>query len=325
MVHPMNEDVFTKLQCPCLKRVPLRIFNEKYYCTSVQCEHSIANNGFITYKKKPVIINFNDCDTVCCYSDYTGSNQAFTSRPRHLTAIREKISRAIGKKSLSFKNCLKFINELKKINSNPSVLIVGSGTIGNGAEPLYQDNEIDIFGIDIYPSPNVDYIADAHYIPFKDESFDGVWIQAVLEHVLRPTEVVAEINRILKPNGLIYSEIPFMQQVHEGAYDFQRYTPIGHVAIYSKNIIVSSGVLGGPGDSFTWSTRYLIWALFRSRSMARILAMPLRWLMIAVDFMIPSKYKNDNCTGSYVMAKKPEESFQASARELIRHYAGCQR
>ena len=34
-------------------------------------------------------------------------------------------------------------------------------------------------------------------------SFDGVMIQAVLEHVLEPTRVVAEIHRVLKPDGLL--------------------------------------------------------------------------------------------------------------------------
>jgi len=53
--------------------------------------------------------------------------------------------------------------------------------------------------------------------------FDAVWIQAVLEHVLDPVRVVAEIHRVLRPGGLVYSEIPFMQEVHEGAYDFTRF------------------------------------------------------------------------------------------------------
>jgi hypothetical protein len=116
-----------------------------------------------------------------------------------------------------------------------------------------------------------------------------------------------------------------MQQVHEGAYDFQRYTPIGHISVYSKNIILSSGVIGGPGDAFVWSSRYLIWALSRSRIVARIFATPLRWLMTFIDILIPSKYKYDNCTGSFVMAQKPKGTFQANARDLIRHYSGCQR
>ncbi len=45
--------------------------------------------------------------------------------------------------------------------------------------------------------------------------------------MLEPERVVSEIARVLKPAGMVYSEIPFMQQVHEGAYDFTRFTDSG--------------------------------------------------------------------------------------------------
>lgn len=299
--------------------------NGKYFCKSSDCEYTIAYGGFQVSRGKPVFINFKKCDSVCHESDYSERSEAYTNRPRRLTVIREMILKIIGGGGISQSNCKRFIAELKKNVEKPSILIIGSGTAGNGTELLYRDDAIGRIGIDIYATSTVDYIADAHFLPFKNESFDGVWIQAVLEHVLWPVVVVSEMNRVLKPKGLIYSEIPFMQQVHEGAYDFQRYTPTGHVAIYCKNIIVSSGVLGGPGDSFTWSVRYLIWALSRSRSIARILSLPLRWVMMFVDFIIPEKYKYDNCTGSFVLARKPDGPYQTTARELIRFYAGGQR
>ena len=33
--------------------------------------------------------------------------------------------------------------------------------------------------------------------------FDGVWIQAVLEHVLEPETVVAQIHRVMRSSGLV--------------------------------------------------------------------------------------------------------------------------
>ena len=74
----------------------------------------------------------------------------------------------------------------------------------------------------------------AHYLPFKDETFDGVWIQAVLEHVVSPETVVKEIFRVVKNHGLIHSEIPFMQQIHMGKNDFTRYTASGHRFLFKK-------------------------------------------------------------------------------------------
>ncbi len=84
-----------------------------------------------------------------------------------------------------------------------------------------------IAAFDIYYSANVQFIADAHSILLRDASVDAVVIQAVLEHVLDPQQVVDEIWRVLKPSGLVYAETPFLQHVHEGAYDFTRFTESG--------------------------------------------------------------------------------------------------
>ena len=80
---------------------------------------------------------------------------------------------------------------------------MGGGTVGLGAEGHYANDEIDTISFDIYASPHVQLIADAHSLPFSDAAFDAVWIQAVLEHVLEPELVVAEIHRVLTPDGLV--------------------------------------------------------------------------------------------------------------------------
>jgi len=38
--------------------------------------------------------------------------------------------------------------------------------------------------------------------------FDGAIAQAVLEHVADPYRCVAELHRVLKPDALVYAEIP---------------------------------------------------------------------------------------------------------------------
>lgn len=44
----------------------------------------------------------------------------------------------------------------------------------------------------------------AEALAFRDESFDGVWSIAVLEHVPRPEQALQEIARVLRPGGLAY-------------------------------------------------------------------------------------------------------------------------
>ena len=86
-------------------------------------------------------------------------------------------------------------------NYKEKVLIIGGGTIGSGMDEFLNKcshkeicfESIDVYFSDVYFSDNLTAIADAHYLPYKDKSFDAVIIQAVLEHVINPQLVVKEI------------------------------------------------------------------------------------------------------------------------------------
>ena len=77
-------------------------------------------------------------------------------------------------------------------------------------------------------------ICDANDIPFENGSFDGVVLQAALEHVADPYRCVEETHRVLKEKGLVYAETAFMQQVHGGRYDFTRFTRLGHRRLFRR-------------------------------------------------------------------------------------------
>lgn len=159
------------------------------------------------------------------------------------------------------------------------VLIIGGGTIGVGLERLTEAN-LQIVATDVYPSENIALICDGHSLPFSDGSFDAVIIQAVLEHVLDPTQVVAEIHRVLKPRGWVYAVTPFMQQVHMEAYDFTRFTHSGHRWLFRHFEEETSGAELGPATSLIWSISYFLKSLGLSAKTAALATAAFAWLRL---------------------------------------------
>jgi SAM-dependent methyltransferase len=145
-----------------------------------------------------------------------------------------------------------------KLTSSPQIskiLIVGGATVGNGVDAIIHSPALESVVIDVYDTDVVDYIADAHSLPFKSEQFDGVWIQAVLEHVIDPVKVCSEITRVLKKKGVLYSEVPFLQDVHEGAYDFTRFTLSGHRNLFRNFIVLAHGSVDEGHVQMCWAIR----------------------------------------------------------------------
>lgn len=218
------------------------------------------------------------------------------------------------------RNCRKFIDELHKQNERPTVLVIGGGARGVGTEALYVPGCHRLIAFDIYASTNTHFVADSHSIPIADSAIDGVWIQAVLEHVVDPNSVVAEIHRVLKPAGIVYAETPFLQHVHEGAYDFTRFTLSGHRYLFRDFEIIDSGVHGGPGTQLNWSIDYLFRALFRCRlagKIAKAMTLWLTWL----DHFSSAKHAVDAASGTYIMARRSDRRI--SHRQAVDFYSGA--
>jgi SAM-dependent methyltransferase len=68
---------------------------------------------------------------------------------------------------------------------------------------------------------------DGVHIPFPNGSFDFVLCTEVIEHCEFPEDLVAEIYRVLRDDGLLIATIPFSARVHYAPYDYQRYTRFG--------------------------------------------------------------------------------------------------
>ena len=222
--------------------------------------------------------------------------------------LRRRLRGIAAPSGVTSANIGRLLDEIgvERSTASPIVLVVGGGEVGLGADRLYDDPGVGVIGFDIYASPSVQFVADAHRIPLADGVVDGVVVQAVLEHVLDPARVVDEIHRVLRPNGVVYAETPFLQHVHEGAYDFTRYTESGHRWLFRWFDRLDSGVVGGAGVQTIWTIGALAGGLFRSRSATRVVRLALFWLRY-LDRLVPEPHQIDGAAGctSSVSGRRP--------------------
>ena len=106
------------------------------------------------------------------------------------------------------------------------VLDVGCG---NGRYRNEINRRAQYVGMDFDTASQPEVVCDLNTepFPFPDESFDFVFSDSVLEHVMTPFAVMAEVHRVLKPGGRGFILVPFHYKAHGSPYDFFRYSKGG--------------------------------------------------------------------------------------------------
>jgi GT2 family glycosyltransferase/glycosyltransferase involved in cell wall biosynthesis/SAM-dependent methyltransferase len=101
---------------------------------------------------------------------------------------------------------------------------------------------------------HTDVIADAHQLPFDDNSFDAVIVMNAFEHYREPRQVAAELRRVLKPHGRIHIRTAFLQPLHEKPWHFYNATQYGVAewfkAFETEQLHVSSNFC--PNHTLAW-------------------------------------------------------------------------
>ncbi|MEM0385482.1 MAG: class I SAM-dependent methyltransferase [Nitrososphaeria archaeon] len=67
--------------------------------------------------------------------------------------------------------------------------------------------------LDIKRTKAVNIVADAHFLPFKDQSFSEIICTEVLEHLESPIKALKEMRRVLKNNGVIVVTVPNLTEL----------------------------------------------------------------------------------------------------------------
>lgn len=208
---------------------------------------------------------------------------------------------------LSFNNSL--IKECFKEKGDKKILNIGCG------ETRYGSNYINL---DIALTKEVDIVADAHYLPFKDKTFDFIFCGAVLEHVKRPFYVVEEIYRVLTPGGELFITIPFLYPFHVSIGtkdDYFRVTKEACKELFGKFRIQKIGITAGPASAFCLVTYGLVETILikiiKNPTLIGMVMIPVSWLLYPIKYLdkilikLPEAHKY--AAMFYVVANKGEK------------------
>ncbi|WP_082224223.1 bifunctional 2-polyprenyl-6-hydroxyphenol methylase/3-demethylubiquinol 3-O-methyltransferase UbiG [Halorubrum sp. T3] len=178
----------------------------------------------------------------------------------------------------------------QNIGPDGTVLIVGCGDGGEGLSGFSEEFlEKNVIGTDIRETNFTELLSDIHRLPVRDESIDAVVCQAVLEHIEDVNVAIDELTRILKPSGLLYIDVPFLQGYHALPTDYRRFTSIGLEKTVTKERSVQtidSGASKGPTSVLVWVTcEYLAYLLsFGNYKLRKSLSVGFRILTFWVKY-----------------------------------------
>jgi SAM-dependent methyltransferase len=313
----LSEPVQKMLRCPICK-AKLEPHDEYY-----QCQNSECNFLFPIINGIPILID--DESSVFAINDFV--NQQDTTFYLRQNKLEQAVARFVPKIDKNIKGRQNY-NKLTKLllnqSSAPKVLVIGGSILGTGIDAILKNSSIEFIESDVTFGPRTILMCDAHNIPFEDNSFDGVIVQAVLEHVVDPWRCVEEIHRILKKDGLVYAETPFMQQVHGGRFDFTRFTHLGHRRLFRKFEEIDSGAVCGPAMALAWSYRYFLLSFATSSLLRRLIGVFVRltsFFLIYFDYLLIDKPGAlDAASGYYFIGRKSDQVL--SDKKLIKLYKG---
>lgn len=193
---------------------------------------------------------------------------------------------------------------------------------GCGLRQVYYDN---VVNFEIVDYPTTDVLGIGERLPFKSDVFDAVFSLAVLEHVKNPFECAQEIIRVLKPGGILYAVVPFLQPFHGYPDHYYNMTSSGLKNLFSEKLQVIEckvPISGLPIWCLTWFLNSYI------RGLPKLAANTFKQMKVS-DLLSPSTEYLDKdfvtqlstevneelaCTNSLI-AKKLEYHSQLSLKE----------
>jgi SAM-dependent methyltransferase len=125
-----------------------------------------------------------------------------------------------------------------------------------------------------------DFTWDGNVMPFKDNSFDTLMATEVLEHCPNPYQIIKEMERVLKPGGLIFFTVPFLWNLHEVPHDEYRYTPFALQRIFKECSMEEIELFAHGGWDMSMAQMIGMWVVATKRGARRK-----RWAWVLNPFI----------------------------------------
>ena len=255
----LPETLISRLRCP---RCHSSLSGELVALTCVgrECGITFGSIGGIPalFDEEASLFSLAFAEQIMASQSGRGTLRKFVDR--FLPSLDRNVS-AVG-------NLERVSQQLLREHEYPTVLNLGEKHPSSASMALRANAKVQVVELDVRPNASTNLLADPISLPFADDTFDCVLAIAVLEHIIDTVACVSEIHRVLKPGGLVYSDAPFLLEVHAGAFDYLRLTPVGHRNLYRDFGELDSGVTQGPGVALSHSMQSFLLS-FVERDLAR--------------------------------------------------------
>lgn len=172
-----------------------------------------------------------------------------------------------------------FLAKYDLLSGKKRILNVGSGSLRYGTNCV---------NLDIQEKDNVDVICDIHELPDSLGEFDAIICNAVLQYCNSPAKVANELYRVLKSQGYLYVDAPWIQPFCKDTPDRFRFSQEALRLIFSDFDIVEIGSSIPPGSALAMLGVYIARTLTTNKyinfglgKIATFLLFPLRWIRTA--------------------------------------------
>ncbi|MBC7864316.1 MAG: class I SAM-dependent methyltransferase [Bacteroidia bacterium] len=158
-------------------------------------------------------------------------------------------------------NCEIFINtslyKLEELTAGKNVVDIGCGygkhrTVVEAAGGKWT-------GVEPFEGGAHTVVGDAENLPFENNVFDVVIMDAVLEHIPDAAKAISEVSRVLKPGGIFIGYVAFMECFHEISYSHLSFKALEHFS--NKNDMKLVKIAGGGRFGIDYHMRVLFYPL----------------------------------------------------------------